>query len=263
MGSSEKLCLQWNDFKENITFSFKELRNDKEFTDITLACEDGHQIEVHKTVLASSSPFFMELLKKHKHPHPLIYMKGIKSDNLATLMDFLYYGETNVLQDNLDSFLALAEEFKLKGLTGSSQSNDEPNKSKPQLESVRVPLKKELRESPVDNFEAPVFEKRPETQYTEEGTHDKTVAVANNGVIVELQDLDEQIKSMITKTGKSAGSGKGYLATCNVCGKEGSNRNMPQHMEANHITGVSHSCKICGAIFRNRNILRKHISNKH
>ena len=166
-------------------------------------------------------------------------MKGIKSDNLATLMDFLYYGETNVLQDNLDSFLALAEEFKLKGLTGSSQSNDEPNKSKPQLESVRVPLKKELRGSPLDNFEAPVFEKRPETQYTEEGTHDKTVAVANNGVIVELQDLDEQIKSMITKTGKSAGSGNGYLATCNVCGKERPYMHMPQHVEANHITGVS------------------------
>ena len=263
MGSPEKLCLQWNDFKENITFSFKELRNDKEFTDITLACEDGHQIEVHKTVLASSSPFFMELLKKHKHPHPLIYMKGIKSDNLATLMDFLYYGETNILQDNLDSFLALAEEFKLKGLSGSSQSNDEPNKSKPQLESVRVPLKKELRESPVDNFEAPVFEKRPETQYTKEGTHDKTVAVANNGVIVELQDLDEQIKSMITKTGKSAGSGKGYLATCNVCGKERPYMHMPQHVEANHITGVSHSCDTCGTTSRSRNALRTHKLTYH
>ena len=47
MSSSEKLCLQWNDFKENITLSFKALRDDKDFTDVTLACEDGQHIEVH------------------------------------------------------------------------------------------------------------------------------------------------------------------------------------------------------------------------
>ena len=80
--SSEKLCLQWNDFKENITSSFKELREDRDFTDVTLACEDGQQIEAHKVVLASSSPFFMEFLKKNKHPHPLLYMRGLKSEDL-------------------------------------------------------------------------------------------------------------------------------------------------------------------------------------
>ena len=128
MGSSERLCLQWNDFKENITFSFKALRDDKEFTDVTLACEDGQQIEVHKTVLASTSPVFMELLKRHKHSHPLIYMRGINSNLLVTILDFLYHGEANVLQDDLDSFLALAEEFQLRGLTGNSPSDTEQQK---------------------------------------------------------------------------------------------------------------------------------------
>ena len=69
MISTDKLRLQWNDFKENLTISFKELREDKDFADVTLAFEDGQQIEVHKTVLASSSPFFTEMLKKHKHRH--------------------------------------------------------------------------------------------------------------------------------------------------------------------------------------------------
>ena len=103
MNSSEKLCLQWNDFRENITIAFKELREDKDFADATLACEDGEHIEVHKTVLASSSPFFMDLLKKHKHPHPLILMRGIKSKHLASVLDFLYRGEANVEQEDLDS----------------------------------------------------------------------------------------------------------------------------------------------------------------
>ena len=126
MNSSEKLCLQWNDFKENITTSFKELREDRDFTDVTLACEDGKQIEAHKVVLVSSSPFFMEILKKCRHPHPLLYMRGFKSEDLIGILDFLYFGEANVLQDNLDTFLALAKELRLKGLTGEAKADKEP-----------------------------------------------------------------------------------------------------------------------------------------
>ena len=145
---SEKLCLQWNDFKENLTISFKELSEDIDFTDVTLACEDGQQIEVHKTVLASSSPFFMEMLKKHKHPHPVIYMRGIKSKHLANVLDFLYRGEANVEQGDLELFLALAEEFKLKGVASSSQSEQEKNK-KPQL-NQKVPVKKKYAPKPTN-----------------------------------------------------------------------------------------------------------------
>ena len=124
MQSSEKLCLKWNDFHENLNSAFGVLRNDKEFSDVTLACEDGTQVEAHKVILASSSPFFMEILKRNKHPHPLIYMRGIKAEALTAIVDFLYFGEANVVQENLDAFLALAEELKLKGLTGSTEHNE-------------------------------------------------------------------------------------------------------------------------------------------
>ena len=73
MQNSEKLCLKWNDFHENLNSAFGVLRNDKEFSDVTLACEEGTQVEAHKVILASSSPFFMEILKRNKHPHPLHY----------------------------------------------------------------------------------------------------------------------------------------------------------------------------------------------
>ena len=68
----EKLCLQWNDFKENISSAFGDLRQDKEFTDVTVVCEDGQQVEAHKLVLVASSPFFLNIFKGNKHPHPLI-----------------------------------------------------------------------------------------------------------------------------------------------------------------------------------------------
>ena len=77
---SEQICLQWNDFKENITSAFENLKKDDDFTDVTLACEDGEQVEAHKVILAASSPFFKNLMRKNsKHKHPLIYLRGMKS----------------------------------------------------------------------------------------------------------------------------------------------------------------------------------------
>ena len=89
----ETLCLQWNDFRENISSAFGDLREDKEFTDVTLACEDGQQVEAHKVVLIASSPFFLNILKRNKHIHPLIYMRGVKSENIIAMVDFFYHGE--------------------------------------------------------------------------------------------------------------------------------------------------------------------------
>ena len=136
---SEKLCLQWNDFKENVNNAFGRLRDDKEFTDVTLACEDGQQVEVHKVILASSSPFFEKILQRNKHPHPLIYLRGFKSEDLVAILDFLYFGKANVYQENLDSFLAIAEELKLKGLSGQI-SNDVVKE--PESQSNPIPVNK-------------------------------------------------------------------------------------------------------------------------
>lgn len=69
-------------------------------------------------VLAASSPTLQKMLKRSHHPQTMIYMRGLKSEDLSAMIDFLYSGEANVLQENLDSFLALADELQLKGLTG-------------------------------------------------------------------------------------------------------------------------------------------------
>ena len=73
--------------------------------------------------MAASSPFFEKILQKSKHPHPLIYLRGFQSKNMVSILDFLYFGEANVFQEDLDSFLAIAEEIQLKGLTGQTPSD--------------------------------------------------------------------------------------------------------------------------------------------
>ena len=126
MVSTEKFCLRWNDFESNISTAFQELREDKDFFDVTLACDDD-QIQGHKVILSACSPFFRSILRRNRHEHPLLYLKGVKYADLVSVLNFMYHGEVNVAQDELNSFLAVAEDLKIKGLT---QNDSESKKTK-------------------------------------------------------------------------------------------------------------------------------------
>ena len=123
MGSSEKFCLRWNDFETNISSAFHELKEEKDFTDVTLACADN-QVEAHQVILAASSPFFKRILKKNPHSHPIIYLKGIKSSDVEDVLNYIYHGEVNVEEANLNAFLEVGEELEVKGLVHDKKFGD-------------------------------------------------------------------------------------------------------------------------------------------
>ena len=247
---SEKLCLQWNGFQENIISAFGNLREDNNFSDVTLACEDGQQVEAHKVILAASSPFFQKLLGRNKHPHPLIYMRGMKSEDLLAIVDFLYHGEANVFQENLDSFLAVAEELQLKGLMGKPeekvQNFEEGEKSLPQIFSRDINNHTKVQKS---SFERQI----PEIHNPRE---DRSLAIPSN-FSGDLKELDEQVKSMMEKSQNRINSGR-FADRCKVCGKEGKDTNIKDHIEANHLEGIVIPCSLCDKTFRSRNSLRHH-----
>ena len=254
MQNSEKLCLKWNDFQENLNLAFQGLRNDQDLTDVTVDCEDGTQIKTHKVILASSSPFFLDILKKNDHPHPLIYMRGIRAEELVAIVDFLYFGEANVKQESLDAFLGLAEELRLKGLTESNTKDQLRNKTNIQEMNVEDEERRDQK--------FPHITKLSSLNKFEAKTESSSVAL----VSVEAHQLDDQIKSMMTRTEKDITMGKqtGKAYACNECGKEGQWANIKTHIESNHIAGnISHSCDICGKISRPRNGLRLHKAKEH
>jgi hypothetical protein len=69
----DKFCLKWNEFEVNIRESFKTLREEQRFFDVTLATDDGHQIQAHKMILSAGSHFFREIFMKNNHSNMLIY----------------------------------------------------------------------------------------------------------------------------------------------------------------------------------------------
>ena len=122
MAEQEKFCLKWNDFERNISLAFKDLRDDRDFFDVTLACENS-QIQAHKVILSACSPFFRGVLKQNPHQHPLLYLKDVRYKDLESVLNFMYHGEVNVAQDQLNSFLLVAEDLQVKGLTQSNSSS--------------------------------------------------------------------------------------------------------------------------------------------
>ena len=256
---SEKLCLQWNDFRENALGSLGSLKNDRDFLDVTLISEDGKQVEAHKVILAISSPFFQNLLKRNKHPHPLIYMRGVKSEDLLAIVDFLYFGEANVNQENLDSFLALAEELQLQGLMGNVYS-DGSNKTnaEPTFQEKKNRL---LNSNPSISKALHVSRNDANGEFSHTSQDDKSVALTRyfSG---NMQELDEKCNSMMEKTLKKMANGL-PLYKCVACGKEGVNGNLKKHIEANHLEGISIPCDLCQKTFRSRKTMREHRRYQH
>jgi len=111
----QQFFLKWNDFQNNMVSSFKHLRDEKSFTDVTLAC-DGQTCKAHKMVLSACSPYFKTLLEENPSKHPIIILKDVSFNHLQAILEFMYAGEVNVSQEQLPSFLKTADRLKVKGL---------------------------------------------------------------------------------------------------------------------------------------------------
>ena len=242
--TDEKLCLKWNDFQDIVQTSFAELRGDTDFTDVTLACE-GRSIKAHKVILSASSPFFKRLLKTHTHPQPLIYMRGMSANDLTAMVDFIYLGEASVFQEQLENFLALAEELELKGLKGSSEENDSEytkeeyshNMGRTESNQKQIITERSTITSH-EKYEDRMVERKMVPIHTKENS------------IIE-PDTMAQIQSMIEKRTD------GYF--CTNCGhRSKQNGHMREHVEK-HIDGLEYPCNICCKTFRSSASLRIHI----
>ena len=255
MDSSEKFYIKWNDFRNCVSSSFKNMHQDTDFTDVTLIGEDNKRILAHKFVLASSSPIFSNILKENQHPNPLIYLRGIKDIHLSAIIEFMYQGEVNISQNDIEAFLSLAEEFQLKGLIGEGEEMQKQpqvpkvNKMLPEITSVmRIE-----RENSKSNLWEDIEEIRENYFYSSNKRHE-VVAVSSQNMATHK----EQIMSMMGKIDL------GWI--CKVCGKSDTSRNkthLMEHIEAHHMGDISLPCNICGAIQKSTAAVRAHIRKDH
>merc|ERR1712179_417219 len=116
-----RLC--WNKYESNLTESLQDLRSNSQLFDISLGCTEkingkSRSIRAHKVVLSAWSNVFKDMLINHPNEiNPFIFLKDVPFDELSTIIDFMYQGEVNVLQGNLNEFLLIADQLQIKGLS--------------------------------------------------------------------------------------------------------------------------------------------------
>ena len=105
--------------------TFGDLYINNVLTDVTLITDDKHRIDAHRIVLCAGSVFFRNFLTSTANLQPIIYLKGIKGQNLQSILQFLYLGETNVSEVEIKDVLTIAEDLEITDLTIDDNTVDE------------------------------------------------------------------------------------------------------------------------------------------
>merc|ERR1719186_1727934 len=109
---------------ENVQGSWAKLLEEKQFCDITLACEDGQKIDAHRIILSSFSPVFENILKNVSHSHPVIFLRNVDYFQILYLIKFIYKGEVHIPQQQLEEFLKIGHDMKIPNLARIHQEKD-------------------------------------------------------------------------------------------------------------------------------------------
>jgi len=300
MGASgtDNFCLRWNDFAENVSGAFKDLRAESDFFDVTLACSDSgvRTLQAHKVILSACSNFFKTTFRQqqanNKHPNPYIYLRGVFYNDLISILDFIYNGEVNVAQEDLNSFLAVAEELQIKGLTnrdnnasnsdGAGSATTTTSRKTPTAAAVRSrpaavvdqpPVKKIRRSSPAPNatasassaqkLEVPAAEEVKEVVNIKDDPEAlaSTSAVNPDDAGPEFggEDYDESYDGYYEDDGTELGDG-GEGAD----GTKGKRKVLTPDM-AMHMAKIDGqwNCVTCSTKYRDKTDLRRHVEAKH
>jgi len=299
---TNKILLKWESFQSNIWQSFQDVKDDSDFSDVTLVCEDGTIFEVHRVIIAVSSGFFNRILRKVKNSHPLVYMKGMKGHEAQAVVDFIYMGEVTISEEELDSFLDIAKELDLKGINEKIKEIKKSTTSKEnvntklllnisdeihdpcldidkelELEVLNEQIKEVIKPSTKlenMNLKLPsnadqttsLFEENTraanQTDTTTNTTKGPAWSFPEETSNMKFFSNRENLDEMVESMMESLGNSR---YSCKVCGKEEKRTrgNMKNHIEGKHIEGVSHPCPLCGKLLKTRVCLAMHINRVH
>ncbi|KAL7638348.1 UNVERIFIED_CONTAM: hypothetical protein RMT77_010918 [Armadillidium vulgare] len=222
------LCLKWNNHTSTFIKSLDILRSKELYCDATIACQ-GKFFPVHRFVLSTCSEYFEEIFERTQCKHPFIIVKDVEELQLEALLNYMYKGEVNVLQDRLPGLIRAAEALKVKGLAVSEEGSEDKkpvrekrksNSSSPlQPKSKRKSDEKflqqksahksenvteddEISEIPNDNSATRLGKQPEEEQISKDSTDNSDArSMENNGLnfqsITESQDnLDTEVEDI-------------------------------------------------------------------
>ena len=118
---AEKYTLKWHTFSDHLQLFFKDLYEEEKHSDVTLVCDDQTQFKAHKIVLRACSPVFKKIIDNNPSQHPLIYLRGIQSYEMESILQFMYLGEGKFYYERKGEFLKVAKDLEVKEISKGVQ----------------------------------------------------------------------------------------------------------------------------------------------
>ncbi|XP_058835537.1 uncharacterized protein LOC131692482 [Topomyia yanbarensis] len=118
MGSSEAqtYCLRWNNHKSNLVEILDALSKMECYVDCTIYVDEQVQFKAHRVVLAANSPYFQSILQDVPMDHCSILFPGVREFEMRAILEYMYTGEVNVTQAQIEPIMEIAKQLEVKGL---------------------------------------------------------------------------------------------------------------------------------------------------
>lgn len=273
----ESYNLNWAEFNSYTSKTFKDLLSDQIFSDVTLVCDDDGTIQAHKVILSACSPFFSRILTKNQHNHPLVYLSDVNLNDLKAIVNFMYLGQTNVEQENLQRFLKIATKFQVRGLTDDKRNEEQRSStavptrvnestSAKNINKLRHSLLKKSEMEESLNAESHVdFSNMNEKMKIETDAENPTPVFDDRDEFVNVDNIDTSqfaIENMMSLTPTVSVDGdKTY--PCDQCDYKATYAcNLTSHKRTVH-QGLYYSCTLCPYKSSRKDRLNKHVATKH
>ena len=266
----EKFNIKWNDFTSNVNKSFRNLRNQEDFVDITLVGDDFRHVVAHKLVLSTSSEYFRNVFlnnKKYFQSHTLVCLAGLNYGDLNDILDFIYKGEVQIQHEDMDRFLKIAQRLKIEGLFEGDEEI-EKGKSENILEDNILITENDLSKEdniftdPKETTENPMkqIQSSDLQSLEEQGKRGRVGNIKKSVEASDIKSLEELHQKVEDSYFKDYSNG---FYKCYHCKKVTKNRgHMKEHVEF-HFEGLSFPCSYCSSNLKSRSALRMHITKKH
>ena len=95
---------------------FRDLAQSSEYADVTLVSDDRKQSYAHKFVLSACSPVFKMMLGKNGNQNPIIFLRGVNHQEIESMLQFMYLGETTIDRRRMNEFFNTAKSLEVKEL---------------------------------------------------------------------------------------------------------------------------------------------------
>ena len=280
----EKYNLIWHKFSSHGKDLLKHLMVTQEFSDVTLISDDQHQYKVHKFILSSCSTVFKEMLSSS---HPLnmsIYLRGIHHEELESILQFIYLGETTFFHARMKEFLDVAKDLDIREIVKNvvekeelkcDQSFEHPNQeeldthkdkglifsevSREGKEDINCSVSKSLM-----NDEKKVFRCQKCDYYTPQSRHLKRhVEIKHEGVKYPCDQCNYQASLPKLLHDHVRNKHEGIKFPCLQCDYLATRSdNLQMHIKSKH-DGIKYPCQQCNYKATQPSSLTTHVKRKH